>query len=210
MTTTVEQLLQRGAAQLGLPLDTAVQQKFESYRRLLATWGAKMNLTAVREPQQVVIRHFLDSLALVRRLPSADVLPAATLVDVGSGAGLPGAVCALLRPDLQVTLVERISKKAAFLQTLRRELGLHYEVCADDATKLNKRFGVVVSRAALPLPRWLPLASQLVLPGGVVMAMISSPEPLPAPPETLQLTADETYDVGAGPYRLLAYSAAAH
>jgi 16S rRNA (guanine527-N7)-methyltransferase len=207
---TVEHLLHRGAAELGLPLEPAVRQQFDRYRRLLAAWGQKMNLTAVRDPEQVVIRHFLDSLALVRRLPTLLELPAPTLVDVGSGAGLPGAVCALLRPELAVTLVERVNKKAAFLLTLRRELGLRYEVFADDAVKLRSQFGIVVSRAALPLPRWVALGSQLVAPGGVVLAMTSLSEPLPPLPPTLRLTADETYDVGAGPHRLLRYAASGH
>jgi 16S rRNA (guanine527-N7)-methyltransferase len=132
-----------------------------------------------------------------------------TLVDVGSGAGLPGAVCALMRPELRVTLAERIGKKAAFLLTLRRELGLPYEVFADDAAKLRERYGLVVSRAALPLPRWLALATTLVAPGGLVLAMTSLSEPLPAPPSPLALTDARTYDVGAGPYRLLTYTATA-
>ena len=201
----LEGLLRRGAAQLGLPLDDAAVQQFERYRSLLATWGKKINLTALHDPQQVVIRHFLDSLALVRRLPPVTALPAATLVDVGSGAGLPGAVCALLRPDLQVTLVERVNKKAAFLLTLRRELGLRYEVFAEDAAKLRGRFGIVISRAALPLPAWLPLASRLALPGGAVLAMTTPDEPLPSEPPVLQRQADDIYDVGGGPHRLLVY-----
>lgn len=204
----LEHLLRRGAAQLGLPLDEAAAQQFERYRRLLDTWGKKINLTALHDPQQVVIRHFLDSMALVRRLPPAAALPAATLVDVGSGAGLPGAVCALLRPELQATLVERVNKKAAFLLTLRRELGLRYEVFAEDAAKLKTQFGIVISRAALPLPLWLPLASRLALPGGVVLAMTTLSEPLPVEPPGLHLQADEIYDVGGGPHRLLIYRAA--
>lgn len=203
-----EQLLRRGAAQLGLPLDERLVRQFDCYRSLLATWGKKINLTALHDPQQVVIRHFLDSLALVRRLPAAAELPAPTLVDVGSGAGLPGAVCALLRPDLRVTLVERVNKKAAFLLTLRRELGLHYEVLAEDAARLHCRFGAVVSRAALPLPQWLPLAGSLAQPGGVVLAMTAAAETLPAKPAQLQLQLDELYDVGAGPHRLLVYAVA--
>jgi len=205
----LELLLHRGAAQLGLPLDDTVVQQFQRYRSLLALWGQKMNLTALHDPQQVVIRHFLDSLALVRRLPAVAELPAPTLVDVGSGAGLPGAVCALLRPELRITLVERVSKKAAFLLTLRRELGLQYEVYADDATKLQAQFGIVVSRAALPLGRWLPLGRKLARPGGVVLAMTSLSEPLPPSPPELALQTDETYDVGAGPHRLLLYAVAA-
>ena len=205
-----KQLLTAGAMQLGLPLDEALCEQFQRYLQLLTLWGKKMNLTAVQEPRQVVVRHFLDSLALVRRLPSATELPTASLVDIGSGAGLPGAICALLRPDLQVTLVERIGKKAAFLMTLRRELGLRYEVVADDASKLSQQFGIAVSRAALPLPEWLQLGRQLVLPGGMVLVMTSLAEVIPPPPLDCRLVLDENYDVGAGPYRLLGYRAQAH
>lgn len=197
------ELLAQGAARLGLALDEAAQERFARYQQLLGEWGARINLTAVHEPREVIIRHFLDSLVVAARLPGADALPAPTLVDVGSGAGFPGAVCALARPDLRVTLCERIGKKAAFLLTLRRELGLRYEVVADDAGALPGGYGVAVARAALQPPAWLALGAKLVAPGGVVVAMTSVREPLPPLPPGTELLRDETYDVGAGPHRLL-------
>jgi 16S rRNA (guanine527-N7)-methyltransferase len=197
------ELLVQGAARLGLSLDETARERCARYQRLLSEWGARINLTAVHDPREVVIRHFLDSLVVAARLPAADALPAPTLVDVGSGAGFPGAVCALMRPDLAVTLCERIGKKAAFLLTLRRELGLRYEVAADDASTLPGGYGVAVARAALQPPAWLALGAKLVAPGGVVVVMTSVREPLPPLPAGTELVSDETYDVGTGPHRLL-------
>lgn len=202
-----EARLLRGAEKLGLTLDETARGRFATYARLLAQWGDAINLTALRDPHQVLVRHFLDSLALVRHLPATDALPAPTLVDVGSGAGFPGAVCALMRPDLRVTLVERVGKKAAFLMALRRELGLSYEVEAQDAERLmppaGPGFGLVVSRACLPIAKWLPFAARLAQPGAAVFAMISVEDALPPLPSRLTMRLDTTYDVGAGPHRLL-------
>lgn len=202
-----EALLCRGAAQLGVSLDEVQLVQLRRYQALLAEWSAKMNLTAVRDPREVIVRHFLDSLALLRALPTQGTLPEPTLVDIGSGAGFPGVFCALFRSDLHVTLVERIGKKAAFLSALRRELGLKYEVEALSAERLPGGYGVAVSRAALPLPDWLLLAGRLVAPRGYVFAMTTPREPLPKGPEfqNLELLCDVTYDVGAGPRRILGY-----
>jgi 16S rRNA (guanine527-N7)-methyltransferase len=209
----VWRLLQDGAAQLGLPLSDDHLGKLRRYAALLSEWGQKMNLTALREDKDVVVRHFLDSLALVRELPTTAVLQEhglpTSLVDIGSGAGFPGALCALLRPELSVTLCERIGKKAAFLMVLRRELGLRYEVFDGDAERLTAGpgFGIVVSRAALPPPEWLALASRLGAAHGFVYCMTSPREPLPDDKHLascgLTLLADVPYDVGGGPHRIL-------
>lgn len=216
-------LLRRGAAQLGLPAasEDRVLAQLDRYGALLALWGQKMNLTAVaiQDPVSVAVQHFLDSMALVAQLPLA--VTEQSLIDVGSGAGFPGVICALLRPELRVTLVERVGKKAAFLMTVRRELGLSYAVESCDVERLipaavgavptgtpARGFDLVVSRAAIPVPRWLPLGKRLVAPGGRVFAMTSLHEPLPQPPEGLTLAGDMTYDVGAGPRRILSWCAA--
>ena len=117
----------------------------------------------------------------------------------------PGVLCALCRPDLRITLSERIGKKAAFLLTLRRELGLSFEVFADDATRLPTGFGVVVSRAALPLPKWFPFAESLTAPRGYIYSMTSPSEPVPDAPPSLSLCLDMLYDVGEGQHRILAH-----
>lgn len=198
-------LMVSGAALQGVTLGDLDVSKLHRYTQLLEQWGQTMNLTAVHGREQVVRRHFLDSLALVGKLPPVAELPSPTLLDVGSGAGFPGVLCALCRPDLRVTLSERIGKKAAFLLTLRRELGLQFEVIADDAARLPPGFGIVVSRAALPLPKWLPFAAALTAPSGLVFAMTSQSEPIPPLPPDLSPYLDESYDVGEGPHRLLAY-----
>ncbi len=198
-------LLLSGAAQQGITLRDPELTKLARYTELLELWGRKINLTAVLGREQVVRRHFLDSLALVGRLPPASELPAPTLLDVGSGAGFPGVLCALCRPDLRITLSERIGKKAAFLLTLRRELGLSFEVFAEDANRLPTGFGIVVSRAALPLPKWFPFAEPLVAPKGFVFSMTSPGEPIPDSPSSLSLFLDERYDVGEGEHRILGH-----
>ena len=201
----LERLLVSAAPRQGVCLSPEDARRLIRYAELLEEWGRKINLTAVVGREQIVRRHFLDSLALVSRLPESSKLPAQTLVDVGSGAGFPGVLCALCRPDLQVTLSERIGKKAAFLLTLRRELGLKFDVFADDASRLPAGFGIVVSRAALPLPKWLPFATDLAAPQGFVFAMTSPGEPIPALPEQLRPFVDDAYDVGEGPHRILGY-----
>lgn len=210
-TSDLQARVAQGAKALGLALSVETLTRIAIYDELLRQWGSKMNLTAIPldDPARIATHHFLDSLACVARLPEASALPRPTLVDVGSGAGFPGALCALLRPDLQVTLVERVGKKAAFLQTLRRELGLSFGVESCDAERLiaddpSQRFGIAVSRAALPPPQWLALGLRLVAPGGYVLAMTGAAEPTPAA-DGGELLAEETYDVGAGAKRLLTW-----
>lgn len=203
--------LRDGAERLGVRLDAAALARLDAYLALLQLWGRKINLTAIPldDVERIATLHFLDSLACVARLPLLSDLPQPTLIDVGSGAGFPGVLCALLRPDLRVTLVERVGKKAAFLQALRRELGLNYDVESCDAERLiaaqpGQGFGVAVSRAALPPPRWLELGARLVAPAGYILAMVSEGEPVP------QLAGctyqgEHVYELGVGPRRVLSW-----
>jgi 16S rRNA (guanine527-N7)-methyltransferase len=198
-------LLVSGASAQGISLGQTEVARLVRYAELLEEWGRKINLTAIVGREQIFRRHFLDSLALVGRLPPLAELPSPSLLDVGSGAGFPGVLCALCRPDLRITLSERIGKKAAFLLTLRRELGLSFEVFADDATRLPTGFGVVVSRAALPLPKWFPFAESLTAPRGYIYSMTSPSEPVPDAPPSLSLCLDMLYDIGEGQHRILAH-----
>ncbi len=103
--------LRDGAERLGVRLDAAALARLDAYLALLQLWGRKINLTAIPldDVERIATLHFLDSLACVARLPLLSDLPQPTLIDVGSGAGFPGVLCALLRPDLRVTLVERVA-----------------------------------------------------------------------------------------------------
>ena len=107
---TLAEELQQGIKQLGLSIDDETQKKLLAYLALLVKWNKVFNLTAIRDPQQMVSHHLLDSLAV---LPHID---AGRWLDVGCGAGLPGVVIAIVRPDLQVTMLDSNSKKTGFVQ----------------------------------------------------------------------------------------------
>jgi len=203
--------LRDGASALGLSLDAQTLARLDTYLAVLQTWGRKINLTAIPldEPLRIAEQHFLDSLACAAQLPPASALPFPTLVDVGSGAGFPGVLCALLRPDLRVMLVERVGKKAAFLLTLRRELGLNYTVESCEAESLipseaGHGFGVAVSRAALPPPFWLALGRRLVAPSGYVLAMMNEREAVPQASDCVCL-AERMYALAGGQRRIITW-----
>jgi len=165
---TPAQLLARGVMELGLALPAGAQQRMLAYLELLQKWNRVYNLTAVRTAPRMVSRHLLDSLAAV---PHA---AAATLLDVGSGAGLPGIPLALALPDARVTLLDSNHKKAAFLRQAVMELGLaNAEVVCErvEAWKAPAAFDVVLSRAFSDLAEFVSLAGRHAAAGGRLLAM---------------------------------------
>lgn len=118
MAASLQQQVQQGCDDLALALSQAQQQKMLAYVQLLAKWNKVYNLTSVRDIDDMVSRHLLDSLAILPFL-SGD-----SLLDVGSGGGLPGIPIAIAKPDLAVTLLDSNSKKTRFLQQVKAELGL--------------------------------------------------------------------------------------
>jgi 16S rRNA (guanine527-N7)-methyltransferase len=161
--------LSAGLEALGVVVDAAAQAKLLAYLELLTKWNRVHNLTAVREPEQMVVVHLLDSLAVLPYLYQC-----ASLLDVGTGAGLPGIPLAIARPDLQVTLLDSNQKKVAFLHHAKAELGLANcrIVCARVETwHPEGGFDVVVSRAFADLADFAQQARHLVAPGGALLAM---------------------------------------
>ena len=120
MTPNLREELVREANALGVGLSPEHLQKLDAYLELLLLWNRRINLTSVRVERGIVVKHFLDSLAVAKQIPQG----ASTLVDVGSGAGFPGLVLAILAPALTVTVVEPNQKKVAFLRAVARELPL--------------------------------------------------------------------------------------
>jgi 16S rRNA (guanine527-N7)-methyltransferase len=168
MDGATKQRLRDEAARLGASLDERAIDKLARYLDLLVQWNQRINLTAVVEPRAIVARHFLDSLAIVPRLGAAK-----TVLDAGSGAGFPGVVLAVARPELRVTCVESIQKKVAFIQTLKRELAPNVEPIAArlEALPPERTFDVAVSRATWDPAVWVRIGAARVAPGGVVIAM---------------------------------------
>ena len=162
------ELLQQGIADLGLALPQSTIERLLDYLAVLAKWNRVYNLTAIRQEIKWVSHHLLDSLVVVPHLP------AGRLVDVGSGAGLPGIPISLACPDRQVTLLDSNQKKGAFLTQSSTELALaNVKVVIERAESYQPAttFDVVISRAFSNIADFIRLAGHLCRPGGVVAAM---------------------------------------
>jgi 16S rRNA (guanine(527)-N(7))-methyltransferase RsmG len=157
-----------------VPLSAAQLVALEAYASLLLTWSSRINLTGAVSLEDLAAEHLPDSFALASRL--GDGVPL-RVVDVGSGGGLPALPLAVLRPELEIQLVEPIAKKAAFLRTASRELalGARAVVTVGRAESLvPATFDVAVSRATLAPAAWIALAAQLVRPGGRAFVLASA------------------------------------
>jgi 16S rRNA (guanine527-N7)-methyltransferase len=159
------------AAGLG-SLDPATAARFEAYAALLLRWNDRTNLTAIRDEDGVISRHFVESIACARLLPAG----IESLLDFGSGAGFPGIPIALCRPEIAVTLAESQGKKAAFLREAVRILGLSTKVHSARAESLTTRFDCVTLRAVDRMDKAVQLASRLVSPGGCLALMTTGSE----------------------------------
>lgn len=165
---TLAQQLAQGVIALGLALPAGAQERLLDYVALLQKWNRVYNLTAVREPSRMVSQHLLDTLA------AAVHLGAATFLDVGSGAGLPGIPLALALPESHVTLLDSNQKKAAFLKQVVMELKLgNAEVVCEriESWQPARSFAVVISRAFTDLAEFATLAGRHVAAGGRLVAM---------------------------------------
>ncbi|WP_250523208.1 MULTISPECIES: 16S rRNA (guanine(527)-N(7))-methyltransferase RsmG [unclassified Caballeronia] len=172
---TLATTLEKGVAALGLALSSSQSQKLLDYVALLAKWNSVYNLTAIRDPQQMLIQHILDSLAIV---PAVSERNPSTLLDVGSGGGLPGVVLAIAQPDVRVTLNDIVHKKTAFQSQAKAQLGLNnLSVVTGRVESLRpgievpEKFDVIVSRAFAELSDFVTLSRHLVADNGRILAM---------------------------------------
>lgn len=178
MTAPLKQTLQNGVAELGLDLSEVQLGQLLDYLALIQKWNKVYNLTAVRDPAEMLTHHLLDSLAVIRplRRQLQGRVPAdgqgVRLLDVGAGAGLPGVVIAICCPEVTVTCVDTVAKKATFIQQAAISLklpnlkGLHARV-----ENLDDRYDVVSSRAFASLADFTHWSREALAPAGVWMAM---------------------------------------
>jgi len=164
--------LQEGLAALGLDLPAAMLSKLLGYVALLKKWNGTYNLTAIREESEMVTQHLLDSLSMLPAL-SESALAGRRWADVGSGAGLPGIPLAIVRPDIDMTLIETIEKKSAFLRQAKIELGLSNlkVVCGRVEDMAGGLFDAVICRAFAELATFVDLAGHLLAQNGKLYAM---------------------------------------
>lgn len=158
--------LAAGLAELGIDLPEATQQQLLAFRDLLLKWNKTYNLTALRDPEQAISHHLLDSLAILPHVGDG------ALLDVGSGGGLPGIPLAIARPQLAVSMVDTVQKKATFLQQAVIQLGLK-NVAAHHARveTLAGQYAQISSRAFAELSLFVGLTRHLLAPGGRWLAM---------------------------------------
>ena len=171
MSPGLEQRLRRGSDVLGLRLSDAQHQHLLTYMDLLQKWNRVYNLTAVKDPEQMLTQHVLDCLAVA--LPLKKMVPEAkSLLDVGAGGGLPSVVLAIACPDLTVLAVDAVAKKTAFIQSTAHALGLvNLKAQHARVESLTQTFDVVSSRAYASLTDFVLTSRACLAPNGWWMAM---------------------------------------
>lgn len=165
--------LRQGIDELSLAISDDQLERLLDYLALLAKWNAVYNLTAVRDPSQMVVQHLLDSLAAVPAFVSAK-----RVLDVGSGGGLPGMVLAIwaqaARPDMRIHMIDTVHKKTAFLTQVKAELGLANVTVHTgrvESLQLDQPFDVITSRAFADLSDFVDWSGHLLATGGRFIAM---------------------------------------
>lgn len=158
---------------LGLSLSAGQTQQLAGYLALIQKWNKVYNLTALRDPAEMRTHHLLDSLSVVTPLHTQTSGRPLKVLDVGAGAGLPGVVIAISRPDVDVTCVDTVAKKAAFVQQVAVELrlrNLHGQHARVETLK-GGNFDVVCSRAFASLVDFTTWSADALAPGGIWLAM---------------------------------------
>jgi 16S rRNA (guanine527-N7)-methyltransferase len=172
MDRAFHETLRRGIEALSLPVDDEAVRLLERLADRLLAWNQRVNLTAITDPAQLAEKHFVDSLLLLPSLGDAR-----TLLDIGSGAGLPGMAVACARRGLAVTCCDSVAKKVAFVKAVAVELGLDVRGVVARAGGNPAAEGLpladaVVSRALADAEVWVPLGARYVAEGGVLLAML--------------------------------------
>jgi len=173
MQPDLKPALAAAADELDLNLDDSQLDRLLAYQGLIAKWNKVYNLTAVRDPLAMLTQHLVDSLSLIPALRRYAAGRPLRLMDVGSGGGLPGVVVAICEPDIDVSCVDAVAKKATFIKQVAAELrlpNLHGEHSRVEALK-TEPFELITSRAFASLLDFTTLTRQHLKPGGIWLAM---------------------------------------
>jgi len=169
--------LKAGAQKLGLHLTTVQLEQFELYYQDLIDWNRRMNLTSITDYEEVQVKHFLDSLTIITAIKAIDKNQRMTVIDVGTGAGLPGIPLKILLPDIRLVLLEATLKKTKFLRHVIGRLGLdNVEIVIGRAEEVaheaqyREKFDLVLSRAVASLPALVELTLPFCAVGGRFIA----------------------------------------
>ncbi len=162
-------MLADGVGAMGLPINSDQIDKMISYLALLSKWNTVYNLTAVRDPREMVKQHLLDSLSAAHAFSDAK-----NVLDVGAGGGLPGMILAIIFPGVRISMIDTVSKKTAFLTQAKTELGLANVTVHTgrvEALQVAQKFDVITSRAFSELNNFVNWSGHLLADGGQFIAM---------------------------------------
>lgn len=155
-----------------LPLDETALSRLEKYADLLVEWNQKINLTAILDPEGIAVKHFLDCIEIFKYV---DIPEGSSVIDIGTGAGFPGVVMKIVRPDIKLTLMDSLNKRVAFLQELCSALGLEVECIhsrAEDITQdRREKYDFAVARAVANMRVLCEYCLPYVRVGGSFIAM---------------------------------------
>ena len=171
------ELLGRELKQIGIELDDYGLDRFDQYAERLVRWNEKVNLTAITDPDEIVIKHFVDSLYILKFIKMS---PNQSLVDVGSGAGFPGLPLLIANPQLEVTFVDSVNKKLSFIKDALNNAGLMANIINSRAEELGRNsdfresFDYVTARAVAPLRVLAEYCLPLAKPDGFFVSMKGS------------------------------------
>lgn len=171
LSDSLQNKLQNGLLEMGLQVEPEKQAKLIAYLLLIDKWNKVHNLTAIRDPLEMVTLHLLDSLSV---LPHLQALSPKYLLDVGAGAGLPSIPLAICLPELQVTAIDSVAKKTSFMRQVKGELNLknfQVEVGRVEALKIPVKYDVIISRAFSEIGLFVKLTKHLLKENGLWLAM---------------------------------------
>lgn len=177
MDKEYENILVHGAQKMGIKLNTEQIRKFSLYLKLLSQWNKKINLTSLKTPQEIIVKHFLDSLSCIKALNNYTNLENASIIDVGTGAGFPGLPVKIVSPSISLSLLEAKKKKIIFLNEIKQEINFQkVEVLTGRAETFGKhpdyrqKFDIVLSRALASLSTLSEYCLPLARVGGLFVA----------------------------------------
>lgn len=166
--------LKTEAEKLGIMLDSTALERFELLAQMLVDWNSRVNLTAITEPDEIVVKHFLDSLSPLAHM---DLPEGAKVIDVGCGAGFPGLPILIARPDIRITFLDSIEKKLKFIESFLSEANLFGETLHDRAEIIGQQsdhreqYDAAFTRAVAPLNVLAEYCIPLVKVGGIYVSM---------------------------------------
>lgn len=173
-------LLKKSALKFGIELDDIALNRFDTYARLLVEWNEKINLTAITEPDEIVIKHFTDSLTIFSYV---DIPQGAKVIDVGTGAGFPGLAMLIARPDIELTLIDSTNKKLNVIRDILDDIGLsanvvhiRAEVAGQDKA-FRQQYDFATARAVANLRDLSEYCLPFVKVGGSFISMKSAKTP---------------------------------